>query len=138
MKENGLQSGGLRAGYVFSAVVDEEDALGRFAEDVNGFSIDGELGFAQAQVAGTEGNFESIAQAGRPLLIMVKLEKAETAPPLNYQKRGHTIDLAFWRAPERLFDEPDELVAWARIALAAARRVAAKRSRSSRGRKSKP
>jgi len=68
----------------------------------------------------------------------VEFKEAETAPPLNYQKRGHTIDLAFWCAPERLFDEPDELVAWARIALAAARRVAAKRSRSSRGRKSKP
>ena len=42
---------------------------------------------------------------------------------------GETIDLSFWRAPDRLFDEPDELVDWARIALAAARRVAAKRGR---------
>ena len=49
-------------------------------------------------------------------------------PPLNYRKQGETIDLSFWRAPERLFDEPDELVAWARIALDAARRVAAKRT----------
>lgn len=54
-------------------------------------------------------------------------KEAEASPPLNYEKRGATIDLAFWRAPERLFDDPDELVAWARIALAAARRVAAKR-----------
>jgi DNA transformation protein len=64
-------------------------------------------------------------------------QEAGSFPPLNYQKRGETIDLSFWRAPERLFDEPEELVAWARIALAAARRVAAKRSRSSPGRKSK-
>jgi DNA transformation protein len=42
-----------------------------------------------------------------------------------------------WRAPERLFDEPDELVIWARAALAAARRVAAKRERAARKRKSK-
>ena len=56
-------------------------------------------------------------------------EEARSSPPLNYEKKGKTIDLAFWRAPERLFDEPDELVAWARLALAAAHRVAAKRGR---------
>jgi DNA transformation protein len=55
-------------------------------------------------------------------------KEAESFPPLNYQKKGATIDLSFWRAPERLFDEPDELVAWARVALAAARRVAAKQA----------
>ena len=54
-------------------------------------------------------------------------EEAHDAPPLNYRKKGSTIDLSFWRAPERLMDEPDELVEWARAALAAARRVAAKR-----------
>src|SRR5437763_16998380 len=54
-------------------------------------------------------------------------KEVERFPPLNYAKRGGTIDLSFWRAPERLFDEPDELVTWAQTALAAARRVAAKR-----------
>ena len=53
--------------------------------------------------------------------------EAAAFPPLNYVKQGQTIDLAFWRVPERLFDEPDELAAWARAALAAAHRVAAKR-----------
>ena len=57
-------------------------------------------------------------------------KEAESFPPLNYDKGGSSIDLSFWRAPERLFDEPDELVAWARAALAAARRVAAKRGRT--------
>jgi DNA transformation protein and related proteins len=56
--------------------------------------------------------------------------EAEAFPPLNYAKKGQTIDLAFWRAPERLFDEPDELMAWARAALAAAHRVAAVRERA--------
>ena len=56
--------------------------------------------------------------------------EAEAYPRLNYSKKGSTIDLSFWRAPERLFDEPDELVAWARAAMAAAERVAAKRQRS--------
>ena len=56
--------------------------------------------------------------------------EAECFPPLNYAKQGSTIDLSFWRVPERLFDEPDELVAWAQAALSAARRVAAKRERT--------
>ncbi|MGC2415215.1 MAG: TfoX/Sxy family protein [Stellaceae bacterium] len=65
-------------------------------------------------------------------------KEAEALPPLNYAKKGVTIDLSFWRAPERLFDEPDELVTWAQVALAAARRVAAKSERSGPRRKSKP
>src|SRR6202047_2548514 len=64
-------------------------------------------------------------------------KEAESFPPLNYEKKGGTIDLSFWRAPERLFDEPDELVTWARAALAAAQRVAAKRERIAPRRKSK-
>ena len=65
-------------------------------------------------------------------------KEAESFPPLSYEKKGCSIDLSFWRAPERLFDEPDELVTWARAALAAARRVAAKRERTAPRRKSKP
>ncbi len=65
-------------------------------------------------------------------------KEAQSFPPLNYEKRGGSIDLSFWRAPERLFDEPDELVTWARVALAAARRVAAKRGRAAPTRKSRP
>jgi DNA transformation protein len=64
-------------------------------------------------------------------------KEAESFPPLNYEKKGGTIDLSFWRAPERLFDEPDELVTSARVALAAARRVAATRERKAPRRKSK-
>ena len=68
----------------------------------------------------------------------VAFKEASSFPPLNYGKKGRTIDLSFWRAPERLFDEPDELVEWARAALAAARRVAAHRERTAPRRKSKP
>ena len=63
--------------------------------------------------------------------------EAEAFPPLNYAKQGSTIDLSFWRVPERLFDEPDELVAWAQAAPVAARRVAAKREQTAPRRKSK-
>jgi DNA transformation protein len=64
-------------------------------------------------------------------------KEAAAHPPLNYAKGGNTIDLSFWRAPERLFDEPDELVAWAKAALAAARRVAAQRNRAPQQQKPK-
>ena len=64
-------------------------------------------------------------------------KEVESFPPLNYEKKGGTIDLSFWRSPERLFDEPDELVTWARAALAGARRVAAKRERTASTRRSK-
>ena len=64
--------------------------------------------------------------------------EAESFPPLNYEKKGCIIDLSFWRVPDRLLDEPDEFVRWAREALAAARRVAAKRERTAPRRKSKP
>ena len=65
-------------------------------------------------------------------------KEAQSFPPLNYEKQGRTIDLSFWRAPERLFDDPDDLVTWGRAALAAARRVAAQRRRTVPGRKSPP
>src|SRR5207302_3059725 len=47
-------------------------------------------------------------------------KEAAAFAPLNYTKKGSTIDLSFWRAPERLFDDTDEFVTWARAALAAA------------------
>jgi DNA transformation protein len=65
-------------------------------------------------------------------------KEAASVPPLNYEKQGRMIDLSFWRTPERLFDEPDELVGWARAALAAAGRVAAKREPAASMGKSKP
>src|SRR5260221_5866733 len=65
-------------------------------------------------------------------------KEAEAFPPLNYAKKGAVIDLSFWRVPERLFDEPDELIEWAQAALAAAHRVAAKRVPAAPKRKSKP
>ena len=62
--------------------------------------------------------------------------EAAATPPLNYQKGGRSIDLAFWRVPDRLLDEPDELVTWAKAALSAAHRVAAQRARATPRRRS--
>jgi DNA transformation protein and related proteins len=57
-------------------------------------------------------------------------EEARSSPPLNYAKKGELIDLSFWRLPDRLFDEPDELLKWTCAALGAAKRVAQKRLRT--------
>jgi DNA transformation protein and related proteins len=65
-------------------------------------------------------------------------KEAQSYPPLTYEKQGRTMDLSFWRAPDRLFDEPDELIAWAEAALGAAHRVAAIRARSKPRREVKP
>lgn len=62
--------------------------------------------------------------------------EAEGLTPFVYESKGRTVALGYWRAPERLLDEPDDLVAWARIALAAAQsqaRAKAKAGRAPRG-----
>lgn len=63
--------------------------------------------------------------------------EAEGLEPFVYQSRGRTIALSYWRAPERLLDDPDEMLAWARRALAAAD-VAARRQRRDRIGRGKP
>lgn len=42
-------------------------------------------------------------------------------------KGGRNTLVSYWRAPERLFDEPDEMLAWARKALVTARRSSTKK-----------
>jgi DNA transformation protein len=43
--------------------------------------------------------------------------------PFTYTAKGRKrASMSYWRAPDRLYDDPDELAAWARDALAAAHR----------------
>jgi DNA transformation protein and related proteins len=52
--------------------------------------------------------------------------QAEGMEPFSYETQGKIRQVgAYWRVPERLFDEPDEMVEWARAALTAGRRAAA-------------
>jgi DNA transformation protein and related proteins len=47
----------------------------------------------------------------------------EGCAPFSYQaKGGKRAIMSYWRMPERLYDDPDELAAWAERALAVARR----------------
>ena len=47
----------------------------------------------------------------------------EGLPPFSYKtKEGRRTIMSYWRMPERLYDDPDELADWARQSLAAAQR----------------
>jgi DNA transformation protein and related proteins len=51
--------------------------------------------------------------------------EAEGSTPFQYQTRIKTVTVgSYWRLPEQLYDDPDELAGWARAALAAAERAA--------------
>ena len=51
--------------------------------------------------------------------------EAEGLAPFAYDGHGRKIALPYWRIPERLLDDPDEMVVWAHAALGVARRSAA-------------
>jgi len=49
--------------------------------------------------------------------------ETEGQGPFSYVAKGRKrASMSYWRAPDRLYDDPDELAAWARAALAAAHR----------------
>lgn len=58
--------------------------------------------------------------------------EAEGMMPFVYEAKGRQVSLGYWRAPERLLDDPDELVAWARIALAVAQSKARAKAKGGR------
>lgn len=59
--------------------------------------------------------------------------------PFRYQtKDGKRTIASFWRMPERLYDEPDQLVRWAIQALEAARRAGIRAARHGRQREAAP
>ncbi len=54
--------------------------------------------------------------------------EAEGSKPFQYQTRARTVTVnSYWQLPARLFDDTEELGAWARAALAAAERAALKK-----------
>jgi DNA transformation protein and related proteins len=54
--------------------------------------------------------------------------EAEGSKPFSYQTRSRTVTVnSYWELPARLFDDTEELSGWARAALAAAQRAAARK-----------
>jgi DNA transformation protein len=63
----------------------------------------------------------------------------EGLAPFTYKTRSGTRSLAsYWRMPERLYDEPDELASWAREAMAAARRASGRTRSAGRAARRRP
>jgi DNA transformation protein and related proteins len=57
--------------------------------------------------------------------------EAEATGPFRYPlKDGEQVMNSYWRAPERLFDEPDDFRAWARTALGVSRRAGTEKSKA--------
>lgn len=64
--------------------------------------------------------------------------QAEGLGPFSYEAGGQTRTVgAYWQVPERLFDDPDEMLTWARAALAAGRRAGGKKKRKPKTRSAK-
>ncbi|WQH01965.1 TfoX/Sxy family protein [Rhodopseudomonas palustris] len=62
----------------------------------------------------------------------------EGSKPFAYTTRLRTVTVAsYWRLPDRLLDEPDELAQWSREALAAAERAKALKPRAAKRAKKK-
>ena len=63
----------------------------------------------------------------------------EGSAPFSYTAKGQERVIgSFWRMPERLYDDPDELAVWAEQALAVAQRAAAGKVKSSRKKVKQP
>jgi DNA transformation protein len=59
--------------------------------------------------------------------------QAEGSRPFSYEtKKRKVVVNSFWRLPDRLLDDPDDLTYFARAALKAAHRAAAKKLRPAR------
>ncbi|MGI9415782.1 MAG: TfoX/Sxy family protein [Hyphomicrobiales bacterium] len=56
--------------------------------------------------------------------------EAEGSEPMLYVKNGKSMAMSYWRLPERLYEDPDEMTSWARAAFAVA--VKAKKPKSRR------
>ena len=56
--------------------------------------------------------------------------EAEGQQPFVYDGATGPVTMSYWRVPERLYDDPDEITEWARRALGVARAAAARKLRS--------
>lgn len=52
---------------------------------------------------------------------------AEGLKPFTYEGQTGPVSMSYWRAPERLYDEPDEMLEWAREAISVAAASKAKK-----------
>jgi DNA transformation protein len=58
--------------------------------------------------------------------------KHEGMKPFTYGAKGRRMVMSYWRMPDRLLDDPEQLAQWARAAQGAAQRAAARTTRKRR------
>ena len=54
--------------------------------------------------------------------------EAEGLGPFTYEGKTRPVSMSYWRVPERLYDEPGEMLEWAREAISVARAVQSKKA----------
>jgi DNA transformation protein and related proteins len=54
--------------------------------------------------------------------------EAEGLTPFSYETTKKRVVMPYWRIPDRLYDDPEELAQWAREAVSATRRAAASKA----------
>src|ERR1700741_2345820 len=76
-------------------------------------------------------NFALALRAGlyfRADEVTIAQYEAEGSKPFSYQTRARTVTVnSYWQLPARLFDDTEELSAWAKGSLASAQRAALKK-----------
>lgn len=58
--------------------------------------------------------------------------ESEGMTPFSYERHGRRVTLSYWRAPEGLFDDSDELQSWALQALSVAKQHSVRTTRRKR------
>ena len=63
--------------------------------------------------------------------------EAEGLAPFSYEAKNKRVVTSYWRIPDRLYDDPEELAQWSKQAVAAAKGAAARKTPGKKGRKEK-
>ncbi|WP_319633545.1 TfoX/Sxy family protein [Pelagibius marinus] len=93
-----------------------------------GFFLDGVM---IALVAGERLYFKTDSQTAARFA-------AAGAEPFVYHRQGAPVTLSYWSAPAASLEDPPALLAWAELALGAARRSAAQKATRKRRRRDRP
>ena len=65
--------------------------------------------------------------------LIPDFEKAGSTPFCYSAKGGRKVVMSYWRMPEGLYDDPEELARWAKRSLAAAQQSASRKGRNPKG-----
>lgn len=64
--------------------------------------------------------------------------EAEGRAPFSFEAKKKRVVTSYWRIPDRLYDDPEELAQWSKQAVAAAKRAAARKTPGKKNVKKRP